>query len=59
MNDQSIDAMVSTFAAQQLHQKTTIQIFGGDNEEVGSKIAKRQASINAGLVRDLGSVAVG
>lgn len=42
-----------------MHQKTTIHVYASENEEVGSKIAKRQASINAGLVRDLGSVAVG
>lgn len=42
-----------------LNQKTTIHVYASENEEVGSKIAKRQSSINAGLVRDLSSVAVG
>lgn len=43
----------------ELHQKTTINVFAGDNEEIGSTIARHQSSVNANLIRDMSGKAVG
>lgn len=43
----------------ELNQKTTINVYAGDNEEIGSTIARHQSSVNANLIRDMSGKAVG